>query len=474
MKRVAAILVACGLVLGAYSGAHAADIKAKGVWAIDFSWLDSGDYTSMADDGKSDDDFSASQRLRTQIDIIASDSLRGVVFFEIGNTVWGRGANDHGGALGADEANIEVRRSYIDWIVPNTDLKVRMGIQGLVMPGAVAGTSPVFQDDVAALTLSQRITDMYSVTAFWARPADVSNGSEKGNAFDEIDVFGLVVPVTLDGFKISPYGMYSSLGKDANFVGSTNGGAPLLAGMRSMSEVANGSAAKPFDGRSNTYDAWWAGTSFEMNYLAPFSLKLDAVYGSKTADDADSAERAGWFVAALAEYKLDMVTPGVLAWYGSGEDDDLGNGSERMPSLSPTAWGVTSFGFPGSVYRQDLYFGRNGAGSWALGLQLDDITYMEKLSHVARVVYMKGTSDGDVIKNNADVRSAFEPGRGEVFLTEEDSAIEVNFDTTYKIYDNLSVVLETGWIKLNMDKDVWADKDYSDAKKFVFNFVYDF
>ncbi len=474
MKRVAAILVACGLVLGAYSGAHAADIKAKGVWAIDFSWLDSGDYTSMADDGKSDDDFSASQRLRTQIDIIASDSLRGVVFFEIGNTVWGRGANDHGGALGADEANIEVRRSYIDWIVPNTDLKVRMGIQGLVMPGAVAGTSPVFQDDVAALTLSQRITDMDSVTAFWARPADVSNGSEKGNAFDEIDVFGLVVPVTLDGFKISPYGMYSSLGKDANFVGSTNGGAPLLAGMRSMSEVANGSAAKPFDGRSNTYDAWWAGTSFEMNYLAPFSLKLDAVYGSKTADDADSAERAGWFVAALAEYKLDMVTPGVLAWYGSGEDDDLGNGSERMPSLSPTAWGVTSFGFPGSVYRQDLYFGRNGAGSWALGLQLDDITYMEKLSHVARVVYMKGTSDGDVIKNNADVRSAFEPGRGEVFLTEEDSAIEVNFDTTYKIYDNLSVVLETGWIKLNMDKDVWADKDYSDAKKFVFNFVYDF
>lgn len=83
MKRVAAILVACGLVLGAYSGAHAADIKAKGVWAIDFSWLDSGDYTSMADDGKSDDDFSASQRLRTQIDIIASDSLRGVVFFEM-------------------------------------------------------------------------------------------------------------------------------------------------------------------------------------------------------------------------------------------------------------------------------------------------------------------------------------------------------------------------------------------------------
>lgn len=470
MKRFATLMLAFALVLGAFSAAQAADIKAKGTWAFDFSWLDNGDYTSMDDDGASDDDFSASQRFRTQIDIIASEALKGVVFFEIGNTVWGRaGTTDQGGALGADGRTVEVRRSYIDWIVPNTDLKVRMGIQGLSLPGAVAPSSPVFDDDVAGLTLSYAINDMVGVTALWARPADTSNSDTGNSDQDEADVFAVIVPVTLDGFKITPYGVYASVGKDVNFTGSTNGGAEFLAGMLSMDETMNG-----INQGSDTYNAWWGGVSFEMSAFSPFSLKLDAVYGSKTADDdAESAERAGWLVAALAEYKLDMVTPGILAWYGSGEDDDITDGSERMPSISPTGWGVTSFGFPGSVYRQDTYFGLNGAGSWALGLQLADITFMENLSHVFRVVYMQGTNDADVIKKNG-IASDFAPATGAVFLTDEDSAIEVNFDTTYKIYENLSLVVEMGWIKLDMDEDTWGSDDYSDAKKLVFNVIYEF
>ena len=471
MKRFATLMLAFALVLGAFSAAQAADIKAKGVWAFDFSWLDSGDYTSMDDDSRSDDDFSASQRFRTQIDVIASESLKGVVFFEIGNTVWGRG--DQGGALGADRTNVEVRRSYIDWMVPNTALKVRMGIQGLALPGAVVPSSPVFDDDVAALTLSYAVNDMVGVTAFWARPFDNDSGNTTNtkNDFDEVDVFGLAVPVTLDGFKVTPYGVYASVGKDVNPGAATaTGGWEFQQGMLSMSEAISG-----IDQGSDTYNAWWGGVAFEMSAFSPFSLKVDAVYGSKTADDdAEAAERAGWLVAALAEYQLDMVKPGILAWYGSGEDDDITDGSERMPSISPTGWGVTSFGFPGSVYRQDTYFGLNGAGTWAVGLQLADITFMENLSHVFRVVYMQGTNDADVVKGNAPVITAFAPTAGEVFLTDEDSAIEVNFDTTYKIYENLSLVVEMGWIKLDMDEDTWGTDDFSDAKKLVFNFIYEF
>lgn len=463
MKRFATLMLAFALVLGAISGAQAADIKAKGQWAFDFSWLDGGDY--QKDHG---DDFSASQRLRTQIDVVASEALKGVVFFEMGNTVWG----NKDGALGADGKSVEVRRSYIDWIVPNTDLKVRMGIQGLSLPGAVAPSSMVFDDDVAGLTLNYAINDNVGVTALWARPFDSSTSGETSgqNKFDEVDMFALAVPVTLDGFKITPYGVYASVGKDVDPGTAPNAGTEFKSGMMSMSEFANNA----IDSRSETYDAWWAGAAFEMSYFAPFSLKMDAVYGSKTADDADSAERAGWIVAALAEYKLDMVTPGILAWYGSGEDDDLDNGSERMPSVSPTGWGVTSFGFPGSVYRQDTNFGLNGAGTWAVGLQFADISFMENLSHVLRVVYMKGTNDADVIKKNPTVGAAFAPGQTYTFLTDEDSAIEVNFDTTYQIYENLKLVVEMGYIKLDMDEDTWGTDDFADAKKLVFNFVYDF
>lgn len=483
MKRFATLMLAFALVLGAFSGAQAADIKAKGVWAFDFSWLDSGDYKSSDDGGDGEDDFSAAQRLRTQIDVIASEALKGVVYFEVGHQVWGR----ESGALGADGKAVKVRRSYIDWLVPNTELKVRMGIQGLSLPGAVVPSSPVFDDDVAALTLSYAINDMVGVTALWARPFDANSGNTNTkNDFDETDMFALAVPVTLDGFKITPYGVYASVGKDSysvdadgNTVNVPAGAPEFRSGMLSMSEVIGGGTP---DSRSDTYDAWWGGVAFEMSYFAPFSLKVDAVYGSKTADDADSAEREGWLVAALAEYKLDMVTPGIIAWYGSGEDDDITDGSERMPSISPTGWGVTSFGFPGSVYRQDTYFGLNGAGTWAVGLQLADISFMENLSHVFRVVYMQGTNDSDVVKKNSvfgggaitGAADTFSPKGGDVFLTDEDSAIEVNFDTTYKIYENLSLVVEMGWIKLDMDEDTWGTDDFSDAKKLVFNFIYEF
>ena len=76
---------ACGRAYrSAFSAANAADIKAKGMW--DFSF----EYTNDSfDKHNSSDRFGAAQRLRTQIDVIASESLKGVVYFEIGDTALG-------------------------------------------------------------------------------------------------------------------------------------------------------------------------------------------------------------------------------------------------------------------------------------------------------------------------------------------------------------------------------------------------
>ena len=78
MKRIVTLLLAAGLVLGAAAGSQAADIKAKGNWT--FSWQ-VGDQTFAKHSGK--DNFTAKQRLRTQIDVIASESLKGVLFLEM-------------------------------------------------------------------------------------------------------------------------------------------------------------------------------------------------------------------------------------------------------------------------------------------------------------------------------------------------------------------------------------------------------
>ena len=121
MKRLTTLLLAAGLVCSAFSAANAADIKAKGMWDFNF------EYTNDSfDKHSSGDRFGAAQRLRTQIDVIASESLKGVVYFEIGDTHWGH-AKD-GASLGTDGRTVEVRYSYIDWAIPETDVLVRMGL----------------------------------------------------------------------------------------------------------------------------------------------------------------------------------------------------------------------------------------------------------------------------------------------------------------------------------------------------------
>lgn len=136
MKKLATLLIAAGLVLGATApAAHAIDFKMQGEWVMTFDYGQNGNLTGghgQTGYNGSEDEFNARQRLRLQLEAIASENLSGVVQFEIGNTTWGKGSD--GGALGADGTIVKVRRAYIDWTVPETSLKVRVGLQSFAMP----------------------------------------------------------------------------------------------------------------------------------------------------------------------------------------------------------------------------------------------------------------------------------------------------------------------------------------------------
>ena len=47
---------------------------------------------------------------------------------------------------------------------------------------------------------------------------------------------------------------------------------------------------------------------------------------------------------------------------------------------------------------------------------------------------------------------------GNVYLTTKDHAWEVNFDSQYKLYENLTLAAEMGLVRLDLDKDVWGSK----------------
>ncbi|MEG2005412.1 MAG: outer membrane homotrimeric porin, partial [Bilophila sp.] len=213
MKRIVTLLLAAGLVLGAAAGSQAADIKAKGTW--DFM-VQFGDQSALKHDGQ--DTMSAMQRLRTQVDVIASESLKGVMFFEIGSTNWGQ--SNQGGALGTDGRQVEVRYSYIDWVIPQTEVKVRVGLQNFTLPNFVAGSAILGGGaaDGAGITIAGDFTENVGASLFWLRAENDNVGYDSKKdykASDAFDVVGLTVPLTFDGVKVTPWGMFSMIGKDS-------------------------------------------------------------------------------------------------------------------------------------------------------------------------------------------------------------------------------------------------------------------
>ena len=511
MKRIITLMLALGLVFGAVDNSSAADIKAKGSFTMEYGWMDNLNFekgSSTGGDGTSEDDFVAQQRFRTQIDIVASENLSGVVFFEIDNA-WGR--NDagtskvKGGALGADGINVETKRAFIDWTVPNTDLAFRMGIQGVALPGAVAG-SPILNDDVAAILATYKFNDMFTLNAFWARPYDarqsVTLSGVGRNHNDEIDLFGLIAGVKLDGMKINPWAMYGAVGGGAQAVGGLQSlfaaNVPSGSGFRRNLNatnnwgMVNGDAYLSYNGTENidNHRAWWLGLGYELNMFDPIVFKFDAIYGKVDGGDlnyrlrsingttgglpsqpgnntfhtdGDILDREGWAIAAKLSYKMDMLTPGVIGWYGSGEDDDITNGSERLPfikgAFAPTSFGY--FGYSGGfTVGTGEMMGATMDGKWGAGLLLEDIKVIEDLTSQVRVVYMEGTNDHDVldslVKYTSTSKASFLRNNVGKFMTDKDHAWEVNFDHKYMIYENLAMIVELGYINLDLDDSTWG------------------
>lgn len=397
MKRIITLALALCLVFGAALNASAAEIKASGNLWIGY------DYLNTDNKGKTND---FKQRFRTQIDIVASEALSGTVFFEINNT-WGNNGdkvgNGSGGDLGTDGVNIQTRRAYIDFMIPSSTVKVRAGLQGFALPGAVAG-NVVLNDDLGAIVASTSYSNV-DFTAFYGRPYDrkKADGSDKSDS--SVDIYGLVAGINFDTVTVSPYAMFAATGKNSQ---------------RS-------------DGTAYNNDTQWYGVALEATPIQNLVLSFDGVYG-KAAD-----KDAGFLVAGKAAYTTDFCVPAFVAWYGSGNgSDDEG----LMPTLDNGGdYAVTTLiGEGGTTTTSDATFG-NALGKWGIGLQAEELTFIEKVSHVARITYVRGTNND----NSSDLNIAN--------WSDNDSAIELDFVTTYTMYDNLDLIADLAYAATDFDSD---------------------
>ena len=484
MKKLMTLALAAAMMLGAATGASAIDFKAKGQWIMSFDYGMHGDFAKSKANRNSgyknsttgnEDEFEARQRVRLQLDAVASEALSGTVFFEIGDQVWGN--SETGGALGADGKVVELKRAYIDWMVPQTDLKVRMGIQGLALPSFTTNASQIFDDDVAAVSLNYQFNENVGLTAFWARPYNDNGGYSSRwdgknygqNYMDNMDMFAVLLPLTFDGVKVTPWVMYGMRGENVEVRGE----------MQPYPVVANDTAV------GNTHKAYgsmfWAGLPISLTLWDPLNVELDINYGyveSMGRYDAlryndltsrmGSTEREGWLVKALVEYKMDWGTPGIFGWYASGDDGNVKNGSERMPTISGCGnfmsfMGDGNYGWSsdGSLYDRNLTY----AGTWGVGLRIHDMSFVEDLKHSFRVAYWGGTNSPKMAKYAKDSWGWNTSGWDGPYLTTNDGLLEFNLVNSYQIYENLEANLELGYIVNMMDDDTWKRSYRNDSYK---------
>lgn len=505
-KQCMVALLAAGLFLGATESAKAIDFKAQGEWLVGFGAGDASLIDRVRDgNGKhktnANDKFAAAQRIRLQLDAVASEALSGTVFFEIGDQSWGKA--EDGGALGADGTVVKVKNAYIDWLAPRTDLRFRMGLQAVALPN-MAGGSAVMDGDVAAVAASYKFTDNAALTALWMRPVndnysgwnDGSNTREL-SYLDNIDLFALSLPLTFDGFEITPWAMYGMMGKYAldgldaddasnpwgrpGRIGTNQWGTEDGSLRYTLSGLYPGFNAGPLGSTGKAYGSmFWAGLPIAITAWDPLNIEFDINYGQVESmgrfdvskRDAEvvrgSTGRQGWLAKALIEYKMDWGVPGIFGWYASGDDGNVKNGSERMPSLA-AAGNFTSFMGDGNLAwapNGDWYDrGLSYAGTWGIGLQLRDMSFVEDIKHTFRMAYWGGTNSPSMVKYMGS-STAWADGYGTndgPYLTTNDGLLEFNLVNSWQIYENLEANLELGYIVNMIDKDTWEKSWMNDS-----------
>ncbi|MEA4856592.1 outer membrane homotrimeric porin [Solidesulfovibrio sp.] len=491
MKRFAILAIAAALLLGSAMTASAAtEVKMVGDafvygtfnanqnftgWSTG-SWDDNtGAYTGAGK--QTEDRFQIWERFRLRTDFVANEAVKFRLGIKVEDT-WG-----HGTLTAANPAvSIAVYQAFLQFKLPDCNVEVTAGLQDFSLPANAFFTdSVVFGGDrAAALTINAPINENFSVIAAYTRRLDKTRtyDTTTTQVGDELDAYVLALPITLPGFKVTPWGTIAVAGKSANYFTAGSYG-PNSTFADSL--LSAGTFVTPAGFRNNQNAYWWAGGTFEVTALDPVKFYADVIYGSGNQADRKKDQRYGWFVDFGAEYTgWDVLTPQIFGWWSTGEDKSTRNGSERMPSILSN-WGPgNSFLFDCS---QELLkqgnMGVNPIGSYGLGASLNNISFIEKLSNRVTFVYLRGNNSPSAIRYlNTYMGSNpyFTMGRD---LTTNEYVMGANIDTTYQIYENLAAVMETGWAHGQFQTSVWGHRlaqksREGDAWKVAFGLTYKF
>ncbi|MFO7597152.1 MAG: outer membrane homotrimeric porin [Desulfocurvibacter africanus] len=424
MKRIVTLVAAAALILGLAATASAElAVKAAGSWRVHGNVLSNfGDFDDDVSSTDSDT-FTVQHRARTQLRFAYNENVMAELYTEYGNATWGQGVGQY-----ATLGGLNVKRAFVQFRWPDTDVLITAGEQDVTLPSSGAFSTMVLGgNDGSAIAVSTPITDMLGLTVAYTRlyeNAAVSSGNDA-------DAFVAALPVALDGMTLTPWFTYGIIGQNAEI------------------DAEDPADVVDLNTDTETANVWWAGLGFNMDMLDPIVIYADFVYGSADEGYALGDDSSGWLIDAMVEFKgLDFAVLQGFGAYSSQNDD----GDGAMPYIA-SDWGIGGSMVNGSAFTTD--FGAATPGFWLVGVAARDITFIEKLSHEVIALYAKGTSDT--------------AGFGIVDLTSDDSYWEVDFNNRYQMYESLAAIVELGYADYDDDN---ADTD--PLMKASFGFQYNF
>lgn len=399
-------------------------------------YLDWVDNHSKGDDA----DLDATREMAINAAWLVNDSLKAVISFQLGEGTTGGyfGASDAlvGGEEDGNEV-VELDRLYIDY---TTESKVnfKIGSQSACLNDLSYGSN-IMNEVPPGISVTAPLSKEASLEVAWFRIADLMDDS-LGNTDDQADLLWVKAPYRLGSLTLAPWAAYASIQEDVvdnapSFMRYAYFNYPaLLSG-------ANGAIIDPTP--TDDVSSYYVGLTMTSAPSDDLYLQGSFTYGSMDWETAAvDATVAGFFVDFVARYNMGFAKPEVFAIYTSGpdaNDDDL----DMMPVLigGPT---YTSSFFGGSRFNDnmfDSYDTTYAASMWALGFKLKDIR-TGPVSHEFQIMVAGGTADDSIFQKPNDT-----------LLNEDEGVLELNFNSQYKITDNLVFATELGYMNFSEDKD---------------------
>ena len=451
MKKLVTLLLAAGMVFSAANGASAVEMKVSGNWLTSFTFADNlFNDNYLIEDAGSDGSFNAAQRIRINFDMVASESLSGRVQLQVANGesspayyTWGTGKTGGSGKA------VTARLAYLDWMIPTTDVLVRMGRQLFAVPSYTFG-SPVFDSVIDGVAINAPINDMVGLTVAWLRPnATLNKWGVAHEAHSSVDLAYVGLDVAADGFKVSPW---------------------VMAGLKGNASIGSDMMGVGADADSRTA-VYWVGLGGELTMFDPFKFTADFMYSGNDADGA--AERQGWYAALGVEMKASFATPFLRGWYASGDDADSEDSNRFMSINGGGVFDASSIYFDANGLLGATIDNCNPAGTWGVQLGVKQVSFVEDLTHALSVTYFQGTNNTQRVVDG--YAPAFESGPAS-YMTTSDSAWSIDFLSSYKLYQNLTANLLLSYMITDFDEKLWLgdQADFDNAFRGTLNFTYAF